>query len=87
MVIGRPVRFGDVQGGAGFFQRRRLPGGQGVQQSKRRFRHGLGAQGAQRLGVWVLRAELQPAQQAIQLGVLSGALLVQRGGFGLQTLL
>ena len=79
--------FGDVQGGAGFFQRRRLPGGQGVQQSKRRFRHGLGAQGAQRLGVWVLRAELQPAQQAIQLGVLSGALLVQRGGFGLQTLL
>ena len=30
---------------------------------------------------------MQPAQQAVQLGVLSGALLVQRGGFCLQTLL
>ena len=79
--------FGDVQGGAGFFQRCRLPGSQGVQQGKRRFRYGLGAQGTQRFGVWVLRAELQPAQQAVQFGVLSGALLVQRGGFGLQTLL
>ena len=79
--------FGGVQGGAGFLQRRRLPCGQGVQQGKRRFRHGLGAQGAQRLGVWVLRAELQPAQQAVQFGVLGGALLVQRGGFCLQTLL
>ena len=75
--------FGGVQGGAGFFQRRSLPGSQGVQQGKRRFRHGLGAQGAQRLGVRVLRAELQPAQQAVQFGVLGGALLVQRGCFGL----
>ena len=79
--------FGGVQGGAGFLQRRRLPCGQGVQQGKRRFRHGLGAQGAQRLGVWVLRAELQPAQQAVQFSVLGSALLVQRGGFCLQTLL
>ena len=38
--------FGDVQGGAGFFQRRSLPCGQGVQQGKRRFRYSLGAQGA-----------------------------------------
>ena len=30
---------------------------------------------------------MQPAQQAVQFGVLSGALLVQRGGFCLQTLL
>ena len=75
--------FGGLQGGAGFFQRRGLPCGQGVQQSKRRFRHGLGAQGAQRFGIRVLRAELQPAKQAVQFGVLSGALLVQRGGFGL----
>ena len=81
------LRFGGVQGGASFFQRRSLPCGQSVQQSKRRFRYSLSAQGAQRLGVWVLRAELQPAQQAVQSGVLGGALLVQRGGFGLQTLL
>ena len=75
--------FGGLQGGAGFFQRCRLPGSQGVQQGKRRFRYSLGAQGAQRLGVRVLRAELQPAQQAVQFGVLGGALLVQRGCFGL----
>ena len=75
--------FGGVQGGADFFQRRSLPGSQGVQQGKRRFRHSLGAQGAQRLGIRVLRAELQPGQQAVQLGVLGGALLVQRGCFGL----
>ena len=75
--------FGGVQGGAGILQRRRLPGGQGIQQGKRRFRYGLGAQGAQRLGIRVVRAELQPTQQAVQLGVLGGALLVQRGGLGL----
>ena len=75
--------FGSLQGGAGFFQRCRLPGSQGVQQGKRRFRYSLGAQGAQRLGVRVLRAELQPAQQTVQFGVLGGALLVQRGCFGL----
>ena len=75
--------FGGLQGGAGFFQRCRLPGSQGVQQGKRRFRYSLGAQGAQRLGVRVLRAELQPAQQTVQFGVLGGALLVQRGCFGL----
>ena len=75
--------FGGLQGGAGFFQRCRLPGSQGVQQGKRRFRYSLGAQGAQRLGIRVLRAELQPAQQAVQFGILSGTLLVQRGCFGL----
>ena len=75
--------FGGLQGGAGFFQRCRLPGSQGVQQGKRRFRYSLGAQGAQRLGVRVLRAELQPAQQTVQFGILSGTLLVQRGCFGL----
>ena len=37
----------------------------------------------QRLGIRVLRAELQPAQQTVQFGVLGGALLVQRGCFGL----
>ena len=79
--------FGGLQGGAGFFQRCRLPSSQGVQQGKCRFRYSLGAQGAQRLGIRVLRAELQPAQQAVQFGVLGGALLVQRGCFGLQTLL
>ena len=75
--------FGGLQGGAGFFQRCRLPGSQGIQQGKRRFRYSLGAQGAQRLGIRVLRAELQPAQQAVQFGILGGALLVQRGCFGL----
>ena len=77
------LSFGGLQGGAGFFQRCRLPGSQGIQQGQRRFRYSLGAQGTQRLGVRVLRAELQPAQQAVQLGVLGGALLVQRGCFGL----
>ena len=77
------LRFGGLQGGADFFQRCRLPGSQGVQQGKRCFRHGLGAQGAQRLGVRVVGGELQPAQQAVQLGVLGSALLVQRGCFGL----
>ena len=75
--------FGGLQGGAGFFQRRCLPGGQGIQQSQRRFRHGLGAQSAQRLGVRVVRGKLQSAQQAVQLGVLGSALLVQRGSLGL----
>ena len=79
--------FGGVQGGAGFLQRRRLPGSQGIQQGKRRFRHGLGAQGAQRFGIRVVWGKLQPVQQTVQLGVLGSALLVQRGGFCLQTLL
>ena len=46
--------FGGVQGGAGFFQRRSLSGSQGIQQGKRCFRHGLGAQGAQSFGIRVV---------------------------------
>jgi len=40
--------FGGLQGGAGFFQRCRLPGSQGIQQGQRRSRYRPGAPGPSR---------------------------------------
>ena len=75
------------QGGSGRLLRGGLPGQQGVQQSQRGFRFGLGAECGKGCGVRVIGGKSDAGKQAVQLCVLRGALLVQAGGFLLQAVL
>ena len=83
------VQFGFrlFQGGSGRLLRGGLPGQQGVQQSQRGFRFGLGAECGKGCGVRVVGGILHAGKQAVELCVLGGALLVQAGGFLLQAVL
>ena len=72
-----------LQGGSGAFLCGPLAGQQGVQQSKRGVRLGLGAQRGKSRGVRVIGGVLDAGEQAVQLCILGGALLAEGSAFGL----
>ena len=87
LLHGVQLRFGVLQGGSGAFLCGPLAGQQGVQQSKRGIRLSLSAQRGKSRGVRVIGGVLDAGEQAVQLCILSGALLAESSAFGLQALL
>ena len=83
LLHGVQLRFGVLQGGSCAFLCGPLTGQQGVQQSKRGVRLGLGAQRGKGRGVRVIGGVLDAGEQAVQPGVLGGALLAEGSAFGL----
>ena len=87
LLHGVQLRFGVLQGGSGAFLCGPLAGQQRVQQSKCGVRLSLGAQRGKSCGVRVIGGVLDAGEQAVQPGVLGGALLAEGSAFGLQALL
>ena len=83
LLQGVQLRFGVFQGGSRAFLCGLLAGQQGVQQGKRGIRLGLGAQRGKSRGVRVIGGVLDAGEQAVQPGVLGGALLAEGSAFGL----